>query len=170
MAVRNNLAVAQQRLGDLPAAEVELRRLVEARGRILGEDTIDAAVAAQNLGVLLVHTGRFAEAVDQLREALRIQELTFGPEHTSTISVLFDVGRALVLTGRIQEGLALMDEATARTARAPDGAHARCGLAVARAAASHEVDLAAVEQQLARAREWGLAQPVVLRRTGELIE
>jgi hypothetical protein len=39
-----------------------------------------------------------------------------------------------------------------------------------RAAASHEVDLAAVEQQLARACEWGLAQPVVLRRTSELIE
>jgi hypothetical protein len=52
----------------------------------------------------------------------------------------------------------------------PALAHAKCGLAVARAAASREVDLAAVEQQLARACEWGLAQAVVLRRTSELIE
>lgn len=71
LAALNNIVTASMQLGEFDAATDSARQLYEARMRLY-PDTADTAVVAGNYGMLLRKTGKVAEAVPVLREALRI--------------------------------------------------------------------------------------------------
>ncbi|MBD3222118.1 tetratricopeptide repeat protein, partial [bacterium] len=90
------LVVAQR--GDVERAEHLHRRALEIK-RTLRHNRVDIGVSLINLANLLVETGRPAEALPLLEEALGIQREAFGEDHLYVAAAEINLGSALVETG-----------------------------------------------------------------------
>jgi tetratricopeptide (TPR) repeat protein len=64
-----------------------------------------------NLGDVLYHEGRYAEAEKLARETLDIRRRVLGPEHPDTASSAYSVGCILARKGNRDEALSLVREA-----------------------------------------------------------
>lgn len=80
----HNLAVAEQNLGDLQAAEALYRDAIRRKERAYGADDAQTAAAKGNYGSLLEREGRLAEAEPLLRSALSLTLAQYGPNHFNT--------------------------------------------------------------------------------------
>ncbi len=80
----HNLAVAEQNLGDLKAAETLYRDAIRRKERAYGADDAQTAAAKGNYGSLLRREGRLAEAEPLLRSALSLILAQYGPNHFNT--------------------------------------------------------------------------------------
>ncbi len=74
----SNLALVQERTGDLERAEVGLRRALEVRRRWLGDQHPDVANSLFNLGLLRMRRGAGEEALDLLTQATGIEDVVLG--------------------------------------------------------------------------------------------
>ena len=85
------------------AAEELLRRALAIDEATYGPDDPRVAVNANELGVLLTDTNRFAEAEPLLRRALLIDVRTVGENHRNVAADLFNLGVLLRRTRRFAE-------------------------------------------------------------------
>jgi serine/threonine-protein kinase len=101
----SNWALVVAQMGDLQRAE-SLHRRALAIKRTLQHNRVDIGVSLINLGNLLVDTGRSAEALPLLEEAVTIQREAFGEDHLYVAAAEINVGSALVEAGDHQAATA----------------------------------------------------------------
>lgn len=105
--VLNNLATA---LEDPDEKIREMRRVVELRQEILPE-SVDTALAWNNLGVFYFEAGRREEARQAWESSLELLVATVGADDWRVANTIRNVGLALELEGRDQEALSHFDRA-----------------------------------------------------------
>ncbi len=91
----HNLAVAEQNLGELQAAETLYREAIRRKERAYGSDDAQTAAAKGNYGSLLEREGRLAEAEPLLRSALSLTLAQYGPDHFNTAYARVSLGMLL---------------------------------------------------------------------------
>jgi tetratricopeptide (TPR) repeat protein len=106
---------AHLRLGELlytmaryPEAETEFKAALA-----LTHNDIEKAIALNNFAQLLQATNRFAEAEPLMRQALAIDEKSYGPDHPSVARDLNNLAQLLQDTNRLTEAEPLMRRALA---------------------------------------------------------
>jgi tetratricopeptide (TPR) repeat protein len=109
--VLTNLGIAEQRAGDLRAAEATLTRAMSLRVAHLGDGHPDVASAALALAQLHLERGEPAAARPLVEQALAIRQATLGQDHV-------DLAPVLTTLGSVQRQLARLDDARAAQARA----------------------------------------------------
>jgi tetratricopeptide (TPR) repeat protein len=75
------LGTVEQSKGEFEAADRYMRRALEVRRKVLGNDHPEAASSLHDLGNNDYKRGRYAEAKEALREALAIRRRVLGAEH-----------------------------------------------------------------------------------------
>lgn len=86
-------AVTLRRAGRYEDAIVEGRRAIELSTAILGEEHVRTASALSTVGAMLRRTGRLEEAEGMLRQALAIEQETYGQPQSATVNNLAAVLR-----------------------------------------------------------------------------
>jgi CHAT domain-containing protein/Flp pilus assembly protein TadD len=81
--------------GDYALAEVEARRALEIRRKILGEEHPDVASSLNNLALLLRTRGDYAGAEPLLRESLTMFRKVLGDEHPNVAATMSNLGSLL---------------------------------------------------------------------------
>lgn len=99
-----------ERVGLMELAIEVQRRTLAIRERELGPDHPDAISAQNNLGLLLMNTGRFDEAEDLLTTALEQSREVKGDANIETLSVLDNIGLLSLQLGRFEESEAYLQE------------------------------------------------------------
>ncbi len=85
-----------------------MRRVVGIFEKASGPEHPDAAVALNNLAVLLNATNRVAEAEPLMQRALAIDEKSYGPDHPDVARDLNNLAQLLQATNRLEEAEPLM--------------------------------------------------------------
>ncbi|MFI9205526.1 alpha/beta fold hydrolase [Streptomyces sp. NPDC053048] len=88
---------------DLEAAEEELRQVVAARTRILGEDDADTLASRHKLARAIHEQGQWEEAERMLRPIVAAENKVRGPDHSDTLVVRHTLARAMLNLGRPEE-------------------------------------------------------------------
>lgn len=105
-----DLGRVAQDSGDVSGSERYLRDSLAMYSRLgLGAGT-EASDAMDELGILLVYVGRFADAVDQFQAALKIDRQALGMDHPRTIIETHNLAFALQSLGRFAEAEPLFHE------------------------------------------------------------
>lgn len=143
--VNLGLGLARAGIGDLAGAEALYRRAIELRP--------DQARPRNNLGLLLIHRGDFAEGLDQLHEAARIWPNDSGARRT--------LGYALWESGNIEAARAAFAEAVRLDPEFAD-ARMRLGLALEALGRPDQADA-----ELAEAARLAPDDADILRELGE---
>ena len=81
LSVMNDLSAVLVERGRFQEAEALARTLLVARRRFIGGETLPVAVTWGNLGAVLAHLGRHAEAEQSFRNAHALLVKLLGPEH-----------------------------------------------------------------------------------------
>ncbi|MEV4169225.1 alpha/beta fold hydrolase [Nonomuraea sp. NPDC049709] len=89
--------------GNPQAAEEELRQVIEARARILGENHADTLASRHKLAKAISEQGRWDEAEPLLRSIVIAENEVRGPEHSDTMVVRHSLARAILAQGRQAE-------------------------------------------------------------------
>jgi non-specific serine/threonine protein kinase/serine/threonine-protein kinase len=97
-------------LGRLEPAETQLRRSLETRKRLLGDDHPYTLASTQNLAKLYKDQRRFDEAEELFLQALRGRERTLGPDDPSVLSSRGNLAVTYLAQGRHEEAERLMLE------------------------------------------------------------
>lgn len=106
----SNLGAVLGNAGKSTEAEQLLRGVVRTR-RAAGDSTDDLGATLRNLGLLLYHTGRFAEAERTLLETLSIYRRELPKGHPRLAEALTALGQVLTARGRAQEAEPLLSQA-----------------------------------------------------------
>jgi non-specific serine/threonine protein kinase/serine/threonine-protein kinase len=107
----SNQAVIAAMLGDNARAEPLFVKAVQLRRQLYGRSAALAALQ-QNLGRLLVRSGRAADAKPMLEDSLAMAREFTGPKSALTVTIMLSVAEARVVTGdpkseeSLREGLA----------------------------------------------------------------
>lgn len=112
----NNIGVARQAAGDLPAARAAF---TEAQGiwqRIGQAETPDALNTANNLAAIAMLEGDIAAAEQQFAQAVAIRRSSFGPS-AGTAALINNLGKVRLKLGKFDEAIALLAEAEAMGGR-----------------------------------------------------
>jgi protein O-mannosyl-transferase len=117
------LGLVEQRQGRMAEAEAAYRRSIE-----VGPDFPNAREAYANF---LIATGRVREAIEPLRQEVRLNEAKPAHVRPDTTMRRLLLGQALLTSGRRGEAAAEFEEVLRRS---PGNAHAAAGLAEARRA------------------------------------
>jgi len=157
-AVRETVGATFKSLGDLPAAEPQIRRAVELRERTAGPEHPDTLASRNSLLEWMQSQGQLEEALPFGQALLDARRRVLGPEHPDTLSTQNNVAILLFQLGRAPEGIALLEECLAARRRVLGEDHQKTLLAAG--------NLAAMYQQAERLDD---AEPL-LRRTLETEE
>ena len=84
---------------------------LEIRSQCLGDDHIDTANTANNMGIALGKLGRIDEAIVYLQRALEIRINHFGREHSQVAATLHNLGNVFQQGGRLEEAVNSFHEA-----------------------------------------------------------
>jgi pimeloyl-ACP methyl ester carboxylesterase len=103
LALRHERARIALEQGDPAAAEAELREVIAARTRVLGENDPDTLASGHKLAKAILEQGRFAEAEPLLRSIVQAENRVRGPEHSDTMVVRHSLARAILALGRPAE-------------------------------------------------------------------
>lgn len=109
LTAKQNLALllrSDQQHNDDDEATALLRSVLDEE-RVLGAEHVHTLTARVNLALQLANTGRYEQAVTQLRVLLDVQRLALGPEHATTLSTQQNLGAVLSYCGLLDEALAL---------------------------------------------------------------
>mgnify|MGYP001312290202 CR=1 FL=1 len=106
-AVRGTVGRAYLAIGDLAAAEAHLRRALELRQAVFGEDSGRTLSCMCNLGHLYLDLGRYAEAERLLEASLAGERRILGPEHIVTLATASKLALLYDRQGRLAEADAL---------------------------------------------------------------
>jgi serine/threonine-protein kinase len=79
-ALLNNLAAAEEKLGEITSAHAHYEEAIAMREAIVGDDDPGLAYPLKNLGALLQRTGRTSEARRMLRRAIALFEAAEGSD------------------------------------------------------------------------------------------
>jgi tetratricopeptide (TPR) repeat protein len=112
--VRHALGLIWRNLKNFPAAEKQFRRTLELRRTHLGENAPPTPSSERCLGATLEESGRAADAIPVLEDALRRLREVLGSENNETLLCLDNLGAAYARAGRLSEALALRTEALER--------------------------------------------------------
>ncbi|MEU4210808.1 alpha/beta fold hydrolase [Streptomyces sp. NPDC026206] len=88
---------------DHAAAEEELRKVVAARARVLGEKDPDTLASGHKLARAIFEQDRWEEAEPLLRSIVQAENTVRGPEHSDTLVVRHSLARAMLALGRAPE-------------------------------------------------------------------
>ena len=128
----SNLGAQHRRAGRLAEAEACYRQVIEIRTSLHGPDHTDTAIARNNLAVVLITMGKYADAESNLRQALTAAHLTMGDRSAIEVTL----GNVLRLERRLAESRShylnslYLDSVLGRwTRRSTSGKHARLKLA-----------------------------------------
>jgi eukaryotic-like serine/threonine-protein kinase len=138
-AVRDTVGTTFQSLGDLPAAETQIRRALELRQGALGPDHPDTLGSRNSLLEWLQANDRLQEAVPLGRELLAARRRVLGDDHPDTLVTMNDLAVAVFQLGRMDEGLALLQECVDRRRRVLGEVHAKTLLAAGNLAAMYQM-------------------------------
>jgi len=111
LAAASDLAVLYQRLGLIDKAEPMLRRALELRVEVLGEDHPTSLTTMNRLADLLWADGRYDEVELLDRRTLEIRRRVLGEDHPDTIKSLNGLAATLFNDGRYAEAAQLFEEA-----------------------------------------------------------
>ena len=117
-ALRNTLGRTYLTLGLYPEGEPHLRKALEIRRRLLGEDAPETLETMGHLALLLTNTGDYPAAEMLLRETLAARRRVLGEEHRQSLGAMNDLGQLLRRQGKLADAEALYRQAleTARPA------------------------------------------------------
>ncbi|MBU6412116.1 MAG: serine/threonine-protein kinase [Planctomycetes bacterium] len=104
--IRGTLGRALNQVGDLSAAEKNLRRALDLCIQTLGEDHVDTTTCKIAIAVTLLGQGRPQEAMPLLQQGLAARTKEFGKEHDETLKVLDFITIAQKDTGEYDKALA----------------------------------------------------------------
>jgi tetratricopeptide (TPR) repeat protein len=112
-AVRTTLGATYRNLGELDAAEHELRTALALRWRVLGGQHPDTLSTQAELVELLIAQGKLPDAERAARETLAARRRVLGPEHPDTLSSMNDLAVVLSAVGKDDECERLMRDTVA---------------------------------------------------------
>jgi tetratricopeptide (TPR) repeat protein len=114
----NNRALVLTSAGRYAEAEVDVRRALDLRERLLPPDHPDIATTRTNLGVVLDDLGRIDEALAIYDRVLAEREQALGPEHPRVAALLTNSSQLLAARGqpelalpRIRRAIAIYEAA-----------------------------------------------------------
>ena len=84
-AIRQELGLIYQKMGDYRAAEAHLKRALEIRRTQLGEQNPAALTSMNSLGWLYWNEGHYEQCAPLLTEAFETRQDVLGPEHPDTL-------------------------------------------------------------------------------------
>jgi len=137
-AVRDTIGTTFQSLGDLPAAETQIRRALDLRQRTLGPEHPDTLASRNSLLEWMQANDRIREAVPFGRDLLAARRRVLGDDHPDTLVTMNNLAVAVFQDGHMDDGIALMKECVERRGRALGQAHAKTLLAAGNLAAMYE--------------------------------
>ena len=108
--ILSNLALLLQDKNELGEAEGLMREILSNDRRALGPGHVNVGIDLNNLGLLLVRQGRFAESEPFLRDAIGIFEKA---DHAGLVLALGNLGEALTGSGRYLEAEPVLARAVA---------------------------------------------------------
>ncbi|HVQ28966.1 MAG TPA: serine/threonine-protein kinase [Vicinamibacteria bacterium] len=146
-AVRDTIGTTFASLGELPAAETQIRTALDIRQRTLGPDHPDTLSSKNSLLEWLQGAGRSQEALDIGQETLAARRRVLGSAHPDTLTTMNDVAIALFQTGRAADAIALMQECVETRRKTLGEEHAKTLLAEGNLAAMFEQEHRLVEAE-----------------------
>ena len=102
-------------------AEAMLRRCLEIRRRVLGEENFNTLQTMGNLANTLEDMGRLDEAEEMLKQSLKIRRQAVRDEHPDTLWTMMDLARVLSTKGQLDEAEAMLRECLDIQVRAFEG-------------------------------------------------
>ena len=112
----SNQAVIATMLGDVQRAEPLFVQAVSLRRQLYGKSAALAALQ-QNLGRLMVRSGRAAEALPLLEEALELAREFTGPRSPITLTIMLSVAEARVMSANARAAASLREAMAAIAAQ-----------------------------------------------------
>jgi serine/threonine protein kinase len=150
-ALRQTIAHTYHGLGSWEPAERQWRAVLESSRRRLGPQAAESLEAQGQLGHILFHRGRTAEALALLEPAAEGLTRALGPDHPHTIGTRSNLANAYSAAGRTAEAVAL-NEATLKLSEAklgpdhPETLTSRHNLAAAYLAAGRTAEALALHE------------------------
>ncbi len=111
---RQELGVTFRLLGDMDAAEEQLRLALALRLRVLPTGDPETLNTQNSLAVLLGDHGKLEEAIPLFEDTLKLRKISLGPNHAHTLSTMGNLANAYRAAGRTPEALPLFEEAVQR--------------------------------------------------------
>ncbi len=102
------LELMEKRFDD---ARARYTRVLEIHRAVHGRSHPDVALALHNLAGVIDESGDPSGSLELYREALAIRLATSGPDHPGTANTRHNYGRVLARLGRLDEGIAEMEQA-----------------------------------------------------------
>jgi tetratricopeptide (TPR) repeat protein/predicted Ser/Thr protein kinase len=116
-AVRDTIGSTFMSLGDLEAAEGQIKKALEVRTATLGPEHPDTLLSQHHLVEWLQKKGRPQEGVELGRRTLALRERVLGRDHPDTLVTLNDLAVGLFQSGKPDEGIAAMTDCVERRRR-----------------------------------------------------
>ncbi len=125
-----NLGVAEKHLGRPADAESTLRRALDMRTRVLGEEHFETARLRSDIGLVLIDLGRLADAERELARSRELIVRGLGEENPETYIATRKLLEVWMRQGRLQEATAGLRELLEKPSKpAAEGALRRILLA-----------------------------------------
>jgi serine/threonine protein kinase/tetratricopeptide (TPR) repeat protein len=133
---RHDLGVTFRHLGELAAAEEQLRTALDLRCQILPPADPTTLNTQNSLAVLLVERGKADEAIPLFEDVVKWRKAKLGPDHAHTLATMDNLANAYRTVGRLPDALPLFEETLAcmrekLTTNHPDTLTAMNNMAVA---------------------------------------
>jgi eukaryotic-like serine/threonine-protein kinase len=174
-AVRHNLGVTYQFLGDLKAANPHLEKAYEIRRQLLGAEHPDTLTSLHDLAFLRWRQGVYDKATSLVRQAFEGRRRVLGAEHPDTLKSQLDLGGDLFQESQYDEAEVVLGEAieTCKRALGPDHRYTLYGqndLALVLWWKGKQEESMALDRQTmdARSRTLGSDHPDTLRSMSNL--
>jgi serine/threonine protein kinase/tetratricopeptide (TPR) repeat protein len=111
---RHDLGVTFRLLGDLAAAEEQLRKALALRREVLPPADPLTLNTQNSLAVLLVERGKPGEAIPLFEDTVAGRKAKLGPDHPHTLATMDNLANAYRTAGRLADALPLFQETVAR--------------------------------------------------------
>jgi eukaryotic-like serine/threonine-protein kinase len=113
-------AIAKQHLGELEVALAILEDALPKRRGEVGRWDRESLLTVSRIGSVLTQMRRFDEAESRLLSAQRESEASLGADHPMRMVVAAEIGRVQVLAGRVEQGVAMIEESIRRLSEIED--------------------------------------------------
>jgi tetratricopeptide (TPR) repeat protein len=131
---RNVLAYGLEDLGDLESAERMLRSILATQERLGGPGAADTYAPRNNLGMLLMKRGRYADALVEFDTLSQQVQQRLGADHPFAAIFASNRGECLAKLGRLDDARRVLEDSHARLLKRFGGEHARTRTAAQRLA------------------------------------
>jgi serine/threonine protein kinase len=106
------LAETLREMGDYDAAQSLATEVLDARRRLFGAESTQAAESIRQLGAIALGKGDFAKSEAQYQQAADMMRRLRGPLHYATLSALNDFATAYLERGELEKALTMLTEVT----------------------------------------------------------